>query len=290
MTAASILASSSSSAHASTDLDDLSSSSFSSLTEDSSSHPAASAQLHDDVGADTLQDFGALAMLDEIHTINADSLALAVGILRQRQPTGTAADDADDEDGVQLSERLRDFLMVLRRRPASSSSTAGDDTAAAAASGGSHAHAVGSSSSISMASASSSSVGAAASALVGSSSNDDDDDDADDGFWAGGDDWADVRSALMSIGVNASIDEEDEEEDVWDLEAGRVKTRRYVCCVWLAWTVLPGPPASLPVCSQTVLLPPVSCRIGVLAACAVFPVCVFHSCSKACLLTVHTQS
>lgn len=38
-----------------------------------------------------------------------------------------------------------------------------------------------------------------------------------------------MRTALMGIGINASLDEEDEEEeDVWALEAGRVKTRRCV--------------------------------------------------------------
>jgi hypothetical protein len=47
------------------------------------------------------------------------------------------------------------------------------------------------------------------------------------GFWAGGDDWSDVRTALMDIGIDASLDEEDD-EDVWALEAGRVKTRRSV--------------------------------------------------------------
>lgn len=50
--------------------------------------------------------------------------------------------------------------------------------------------------------------------------------DADDSFWSGQDEWADVRSALMGIGINASLDEEDD-EDVWALEAGRVKTRRW---------------------------------------------------------------
>jgi hypothetical protein len=55
----------------------------------------------------------------------------------------------------------------------------------------------------------------------------------DDGFWSGSsqedEEWGDVRAALMGIGINASLDEEDqEEEDVWALEAGRVKTRRRV--------------------------------------------------------------
>jgi hypothetical protein len=50
-----------------------------------------------------------------------------------------------------------------------------------------------------------------------------------DGFWSGGDEWSDVRSALMDIGIDASLDEEDD-EDVWALEAGRVKTRRWVGC------------------------------------------------------------
>lgn len=54
---------------------------------------------------------GAMSYLDEIRSLDADSLALAVGILRQHQPVGAGEDD------VQLSERLRDFLMVLRRRP-----------------------------------------------------------------------------------------------------------------------------------------------------------------------------
>lgn len=150
-----------------------------------------------------VDDFGALSVLTEINTVDADSLALAVGILRQRQPL-----DAD-EDGVQLSERLRDFLMVLRRRPLStaagnpsthaSSSDSGPAAAAAAAAPGDGMH-----------------VPAAAAAEV------------DEGFWAGKDEWADVRGALMGIGINASLDEEDD-EDVWALEAGRVKTRR---CVW----------------------------------------------------------
>lgn len=49
---------------------------------------------------------------------------------------------------------------------------------------------------------------------------------ADDVFVGGADDeWADVRAALMGIGIDASLDEEDD-EDVWALEAGRVKTRR----------------------------------------------------------------
>lgn len=147
-----------------------------------------------------VDDFGALSVLTEINTVDADSLALAVGILRQRQPL-----DAD-EDGVQLSERLRDFLMVLRRRPLStaagnpsthaSSSDSGPAAAAAAAAPGDGMH-----------------VPAAAAAEV------------DEGFWAGKDEWADVRGALMGIGINASLDEEDD-EDVWALEAGRVKTRR----------------------------------------------------------------
>jgi hypothetical protein len=118
-----------------------------------------------------------LAMLDEMTVLNADSLALVVGILRQHQPL--EADEAD----VQLSERLRDLLVLLRQRPSSPAPAAealqaGSASATAAASGA----------------------------------------DADgDGFWAGPDEWADVRSALMSIGINASVDEEDD-EDVWAME------------------------------------------------------------------------
>ncbi|WIA32777.1 hypothetical protein OEZ86_005961 [Tetradesmus obliquus] len=113
-----------------------------------------------------------LAMLDEMTVLNADSLALVVGILRQQQPL--EADDA----GVQLSERLRDLLLLLRQRPASPVAAAGAAHAAAGS--------------------------AAADADV-------------DGFWAGPDEWADVRSALMSIGINASVDEDDD-EDVWAME------------------------------------------------------------------------
>lgn len=48
-----------------------------------------------------------------------------------------------------------------------------------------------------------------------------------------------MRAALMGIGINASLDEEDEEEeDVWALEAGRVKTRR--CVVRRSARRLPG--------------------------------------------------
>jgi hypothetical protein len=117
-----------------------------------------------------------LAMLDEMTVLNADSLALVVGILRQHQPL--EADEAD----VQLSERLRDLLLLLRQRPASPTPAAGTLLAAAE----------------------SAAVAAGA--------------DADaDGFWAGPDEWADVRSALMSIGINASVDEEDD-EDAWSME------------------------------------------------------------------------
>lgn len=112
MTAAKILASSSST-------DDISSDDVTlSLDDDSSVLSVASSAQHNssaDLGPDLL---GPLALLDDNQTLDADSLALAVGILRQRQP-----EDAS-EDGVQLSERLRDFLMVLRRRPGAA--TAGE--------------------------------------------------------------------------------------------------------------------------------------------------------------------
>jgi hypothetical protein len=110
-----------------------------------------------------------LSMLDDMTVLNADSLALVVGILRQHQPLEAAEAD------VQLSERLRDLLLLLRQRPASAASAAGSLQAAAGADGDT------------------------------------------DGFWAGPDEWADVRSALMSIGINASVDEEDD-EDVWTIE------------------------------------------------------------------------
>ena len=62
--------------------------------------------------------------------IPADSLALAVGILRQHQPL-----DAHEDD-VQLSERLRDFLRVLSKRPASTAATPAQPTPHAAAGNG----------------------------------------------------------------------------------------------------------------------------------------------------------
>lgn len=115
---------------------------------------AASAQLD-------LSDLGPMAVLDEIQTLDADSLSLAVGILRQN--------DAD-EAGVQLSEHLRDFLMVLRKRPSSASSTAAASEHSTGAAG----------------------VQAGPAAAV---------DHADDGFWAGQDEWCDVRAALMEVSV-----------------------------------------------------------------------------------------
>jgi hypothetical protein len=141
MTAAKILSSASS-----TDSDDAADG----LYDDSTSlddSTAASAQLD-------LAELGPMAVLDEIRTLDADSLSLAVGILRQN--------DAD-EPGVQLSERLRDFLMVLRKRPSS--------TAAAPE------HSIG--------------AAGPAAAL----------DPVEDGFWAGQDEWHDVRAALMEVSV-----------------------------------------------------------------------------------------
>lgn len=73
----------------------------------SSALPAAAAAAGPD------DPLGPLALLDDVTTLDADSLSLAVGILRQRQPV----DGSEGDDGVQLSERLRDFLLVLRRRP-----------------------------------------------------------------------------------------------------------------------------------------------------------------------------
>jgi len=44
--------------------------------------------------------------------------------------------------------------------------------------------------------------------------------DLTDGFWAGPDEWSDVRAALMNIGIDADLanDEDDDEEDVWAME------------------------------------------------------------------------
>jgi hypothetical protein len=148
MTAAKILSSASS-----TDSDDAAYG----LDDDSTSlddSTAASAQLD-------LTDLGPMAVLDEIQTLAADSLSLAVGILRQN--------DAD-EAGVQLSERLRDFLMVLHKRPISTNSTAAASQHSTGAVG--------------------EQAGAAAAV-----------DHADDGFWAGQDEWCDVRAALMEVSM-----------------------------------------------------------------------------------------
>lgn len=193
MTAASIL-SSSPSASTQDSIDGTQSA----LSESSSALPAAT------VAAGAEDDpLGPLALLDDVTSLDADSLSLAVGILRQRQPV----DGSEGDDGVQLSERLRDFLLVLRKRPGSSMPVAAGGppppSSAAADNGATTA------------------TTAAAAAAAGE----------DDGFWSGSsqedEEWGDVRAALMGIGINASLDEEDqEEEDVWALEAGRVETRR----------------------------------------------------------------
>lgn len=118
-----------------------------------------------------------LAYLDDLTMLDADSLSLAIGILRQHQPVNM------DESGVLLSERLRDLLVVLHQRPSSTSI----------------AHSISSASSGAL------------------SKGDDLAESGEDDFWSGHDEWSDVRCALMSIGINASL-EEDDEEDVWTLE------------------------------------------------------------------------
>lgn len=137
-----------------------------------------------------------LSVVDELQVLDADSLSLVVGILRQHQTLG-----ADGEADVQLSERLRDLLLLLRQR---SSSSVAANAAASKASSSSSSSILGL-----QRSASPTSVLDGGAAAAGAA--------ADDGFWAGPDEWADVRSALMGIGINASIDEEDE-EDVWVME------------------------------------------------------------------------
>jgi hypothetical protein len=104
MTAASIL-SSSPSASTQDSIDGTESA----LSVSSSALPAAPV-------ADDNDPLGPLALLDDVTSLDADSLSLAVGILRQRQPV----DGSEGDDGMQLSERLRDFLLVLRKRPGSS--------------------------------------------------------------------------------------------------------------------------------------------------------------------------
>lgn len=188
----------------------LSSSASSDPADDVTSSYDDSSSLSDSLTAGSqvdVDDFGPLSVLTEINTVDADSLALAIGILRQRQPL-----DAD-EDGVQLSERLRDFLMVLRRRPLSTA--AGNPSTHTSSSGSAHAD-----SGPTAAAVAAPGDGLQAPAAAEAA-------EADEGFWAGKDEWADVRGVLMGIGINASLDEEDD-EDVWALEAGRVKTRRCV--------------------------------------------------------------
>jgi hypothetical protein len=84
----------------------------------------------------------------------------------------------DDEGAAcALSGRLLDLLQLLDRRPAA--------TAAAAAPG--------------------SSSGAVDGAVVAAAAQ---------GFWGEPDDWSDIRTALMQIGVDATVDDEEVEDDV----------------------------------------------------------------------------
>lgn len=153
------------------------------------------------IGADSTPLTHPLSYLDELTSLDADSLSLTIGILRQQQPVNVQ--DAD----VQLSERLRDLLVLLHRRPGSVISSRSTSRSASPPLGSSP---------------SSSDVFVAA---------------EDDGFWSTGDDWSDVRCALMSIGINASLDEDDDddddEEDVWTLEE-EGPARRWECSLALS--------------------------------------------------------
>lgn len=146
-----------------------------------------------------------LGFLDDLTTLDANSLSLAIGILRQQQPV-----DVYEAD-VQLSERLRDFLILLHRRPASKASSRFVSRSSSPAFGSSP---------------SSSRISSAFNTLE------------EDGFWAGKDEWTEVRCALMSIGIDASLDEDDD-EDVWTLEE-EGPARRWVAplaCCSLLWDV-----------------------------------------------------
>lgn len=144
-----------------------------------------------DADATTTSSVLALPFIDDLTELDADSLSLAVGILRQHQPPGDAHSGGDAD--VQLSERLQDLLVLLRQRPGDAAAAGSDRQPPATASV--------------------------------------------DCFWSLPDEWADVRAALMSIGINASLDEDDQEaargstHSVWTEEAGGVLARRCGCTV-----------------------------------------------------------
>lgn len=113
-------------------------------------------------------------LLDGIQPLNDDSLAAALGILRQ-QP------DADDDSTLEnqlLSKRLLDLLKLLERRPGGKSRGSRSGTAT---------------------------PGRRLSdeAMTGM-----------EGFWSEPDEWADIRCALMNIGVDATLEDTDAEEDM----------------------------------------------------------------------------
>jgi hypothetical protein len=170
----------------------------------------------------------ALSALTELRLLDADSLSLAIGILRQHQPLDSCDDGRSDSSGhaddAALGERLQDLLVLLRTRPGAAPTAArgaGDAQRLEHKQQGVARRAA--SAPRSLSSSPSPSVMASL-----------------DGFWAPPDEWADVRAALMGIGIDASLDEDDAadaasadgEEGVWDVEAGGIRTRRFVCvCV-----------------------------------------------------------
>jgi hypothetical protein len=102
--------------------------------------------------------------------LDVDALATAVGILRARLD--------DDGAACALSGRLLDLLALLEARPRRGG---GDGGASPGSSGGS-------------------STGGGPDETIESAAH---------GFWGGGDEWSDIRAALMGIGVDVTLDEDD---------------------------------------------------------------------------------
>lgn len=112
---------------------------------------------------DSLEEESRSLLLDGApQALDADALAAAVGILRQRLE--------DDSPACALSSKFADLLQLLDSRPPSA---------------------------------------AAADGAGGGDRDLDSPLHAPQQFWSGPDEWSDVRAALMSIGVDTTMDEED---------------------------------------------------------------------------------
>lgn len=142
------------------------------------------------VGEDTDSASAPLSVLPDIEAISVDSLATAVGILRQQ------GDDFGALAACSVSQRLLDLLLLLERRPGGPL-----DGAVASA-----------------ATQDPLSTVQAAAAIVA------------EGFWQQQDEWEDVRLAVMGMAVDTSLDLDgsDSEEEVAArlLESGSLLPQR----------------------------------------------------------------